>query len=200
MTAADGLWDTNYLDRPVTGTIGFPPTYTALSTRQLLDAFAAGPSRIRLGLADLTREHLTARPRPGKWSILEITCHLLDSEIVGWGRIRLALVEPGARCFAYDEARWAKTLSYQDTNDETLESTVSLFGALRTLTLPLFEKATPEQWANSIEHPERGPITLRNLLELYADHSERHLDQILECRRRLGCPTEIGAILPERLF
>jgi hypothetical protein len=43
-------------------------------------------------------------------------------------------------------------------------------------------------------------MSLRNLLELYADHGERHLDQILDCRARMGKQLDLPSLLPRRLF
>jgi hypothetical protein len=43
-------------------------------------------------------------------------------------------------------------------------------------------------------------VTLRNLLELYADHSERHVAQIVERRERLGVPVDLAPLLAERLY
>jgi hypothetical protein len=45
-----------------------------------------------------------------------------------------------------------------------------------------------------------GEVTLRQLLELYADHSERHLDQIQAVRIALSKPTALPELLPNRLY
>jgi plasmid replication initiation protein len=41
-----------------------------------------------------------------------------------------------------------------------------------------------------------GVMTLRQLLEMYADHGERHIAQILELRRRLDIPSPMTVLLP----
>ena len=45
---------------------------------QLTDAYLAGPPALRQAVAGMSREQLTARPVPGKWSTLEVVCHLAD--------------------------------------------------------------------------------------------------------------------------
>jgi hypothetical protein len=66
--------------------------------------------------------------------------------------------------------------------------------------LPLLEQAPAEDWVRSGTHPAFGVVILRNLLELYADHIERHIEQILDSRARLGRPLNMEAILPRRLY
>jgi len=178
----------------------FPDTYTDIPTALLISAYGAGPARLRTALADLDGYALSARPRPGKWSIREIALHLTDSELVGVGRIRLTFAQPGAAYYVYDENIWARAHAYQEADAPAVERPVSLFQSLRAATLPLSAAATSVQWRHAGLHPERGTVTLRNLLELYADHSERHLEQILECRRRIGAPVELIPILERRLY
>lgn len=100
----------------------------------------------------------------------------------------------------YDQDRWSRDLRYEQASAPRLESSLDLFEALREGTLPLLTGASDDDWVRTGVHPERGRVTLRNLLELYADHSERHLAQILTRRELLGAPLEMREILPERLY
>jgi len=154
-----------------------------------------------MAVSGLSQEELHAHPRPNKWSILEITRHLADSEVVGAGRIRSAWAEPGSNFVGYNQDRWAAALDYQTTDSAGLDTTLSLFEALRQATAFLFQRASRDDWLHRWGmHPEHGPITLRNLLELYADHGERHLGQILALRTLLRRTLELPVLLPERLY
>jgi len=64
----------------------------------------------------------------------------------------------------------------------------------------LFARAPEAAWARTGRHAEWGEMTLRQLLELYADHGERHLSQILARREALGRPLAMDPLLPERLY
>jgi hypothetical protein len=176
----------------------FPP-YDFYSTEQLLEAHREGPVRIRASIAGLSMEQLQARPRPGKWSILEIVLHVADSELLGAVRVRYVRAQPGLRLPAYDQDRWTARLRHNEADVTLLDDTLALFHLLRRITGRIFAAARGDDWSASAVHPEFGEITLRNLLELYADHSERHVEQILECRARLGMPLEMTALLPRRL-
>ena len=182
------------------GTHAFPATYADLSTSELLQAYAEGPARLRHVLAGLDDEHLHARPFPGKWSILEIAVHLADAEVMGAARVRQTIAEPGRTFAVYDQEAWTTRFAYQGFSRARLDAAVDLFTQLRATTLPLFTQAHNGTWSQQGLHPELGPVTLRQLLELYADHSERHLAQILDRRTRLGVPLGLAPLLPVRLY
>ena len=48
--------------------------------------------------------------------------------------------------------------------------------------------------------PHEQQTSLRQLLELYSDHSERHIEQILHTRGLLGRAIEFSLILTQRLY
>lgn len=178
----------------------FPDTFRRYGTRELLDVFASGPSRLRQVLDGLNAEQLRRSPHPGKWSILEIALHLADAEVMGAGRVRLAFAEPGATFVPYDQATWADALRYQEQDESALERGLRLFDLLRATTLSIFAAASDADWEKTAIHPELGRLTLRNLLEMYADHGERHIGQILECRWRFGVALTYPLLLVERLY
>ena len=178
----------------------FPDTYRGISTRDLLVVYKSGPTRLGGILAGLTDEELKARPHPNKWSIQEIAMHVADAEIMGAGRLRQALAEPGSLFASYDQEAWTRALGYQSRDRKSLESAVRLFSALRMDSTQLLEAAEEEDWAKWGEHGEWGPLSVRQLLELYADHGERHIEQIAEARASLGRRLTIPRLLPKRLY
>lgn len=178
----------------------FPDVYAEVPLATLLAAYRAGPARARKSVAGLDLAALRARPRTGKWSILETVGHLADSEVIGAGRMRLALAQPGSAVFGYDQVRWAQELRHNEGGLEDLEGALQVLDAVRGWMSPVLERANAAEWRQTVLHPEHGPVTVRNLLELYADHIERHVEQILECRRLLGRPLALPAVLPRRLY
>ena len=179
--------------------VAFPP-YDFYPTDQLLKAYSEGPARLRAAIAGLSMEQLRARPRPAKWSILEIVLHLADSELVGAVRVRSARAQPGTRLPTYDQEAWTARLRHNEADVGLLDDTLALFHLLRRITGRIFSAAQGDDWSASAVHPDYGEITLRNLLELYADHGERHVGQILECRAMLGSPLDMPALLARRLY
>ena len=185
---------------PLADPMPFPDTYLTLSTERLREAFAQAPDRIERAVEGLPEDALLARPIAGKWSIQEIVFHVTDSECVGAIRVRQALGDDLARFPGYDQNQWAARLRYASRTPELRRSVLRLFRAQRAVTAELFAAASPEDWRREGIHAEWGVLTLRQLLELYADHGERHLAQILERRKLLGKPFELPLLLPQRLY
>ena len=176
------------------------PSYAQYSTEALIDAFARGPDQLRLSVSGLAERELRARPRGElRWSVHEIILHTLDSEIQGAYRIRKVWAEPGSILPGYDQDVWAREHEYAGTVGDR-EGAINGLAALRAATLPVFRRAIAGDWKKSGLHPDYGPLTLRNLLELYADHVERHVAQILESRVLMGRGIELELLLPERLY
>jgi uncharacterized damage-inducible protein DinB len=180
--------------------VSFPATYAEHPTAHLIAIFGRAPERLRTVLGGLTLGELRARPRPNKWSILEIAAHMADSELTGAFRFRFSFAQPGGALPFYDQDAWAEQLAYRSLDEAGLERTLRIFQLLRESAGSLLERLTADDWQRSGMHAEFGPVTLRNLLELYADHGERHIGQILTVRELLGKPLQYPLLLEERLY
>ena len=42
----------------------------------LLDAYLSGPGILRAAVTGICREQMVSRPVAGRWSVLEVVCHL----------------------------------------------------------------------------------------------------------------------------
>jgi hypothetical protein len=179
------------------------PDYSYYDTDQLLTAFGAGAARFRLAIDGLTEEELRAQPRgPEKWSIHTIIMHAADSELQGAFRVRKTWAESGSEWPVHDQDAWTREINYPGEPAPARDRALTLVGLVREQSVTLFKRATSTDWLKWGIHPEFGRMTLRNLLELYADHGERHIVQILESRLLLRRPVATGlpALLPRRLY
>ncbi len=87
----------------------------------LIDEYLAGPQMLRQAVAGMSREQLLARPIAGKWSTLEVICHLADFEIVGADRIKRVIAENEPTLLGGDENAFAARLAYRQRDaDEGL--------------------------------------------------------------------------------
>jgi hypothetical protein len=136
-----------------TGATAFPDVLRAVPAERLLEAYAAGPRRIREAVRDLPATHLAAHPIPGKWSIAEIVLHLADAEIMGAARVRQAVAEPGSTAAGYDQDRWAAGLAYTARDPDEIDDALTLFELLRRTSLPLFARARDGGRDESVVHP-----------------------------------------------
>ena len=46
----------------------------------LLDAYLSGPGILGAAVTSISREQMVSRPVAGRWSVLEVVCHLADTD------------------------------------------------------------------------------------------------------------------------
>jgi uncharacterized damage-inducible protein DinB len=155
------------------------------SLPQMIDAYLAGTQTLRRAVAGMSREQLTARPVPGKWSALEVVCHLADFEPILADRMKRVIAEERPSLLGADEQRFAAALAYHERDVEEeltlIEQTRrQLARVLRTL---------PESALQRVGvHNERGPLTLEQLLTTATNHIHHHVKFVADKRRALGLP------------
>jgi uncharacterized damage-inducible protein DinB len=170
--------------------LGYPPLFEEVpmaALPQLIDSYLAGPAALRRAVAGLSREQLRARPIAGKWSMLEVVCHIADFEPVYADRMKRVIAEERPSLLGADEQRFAAALAYHDRNlDEELsivEQTRSQMARiLRTLPSSALERVGV--------HNEAGPLSLAELITRITDHIPHHVKFIAEKRTALGLPAE----------
>ena len=147
-----------------------------MDTRELISRFAAGPAALESRLNDLTQDQLHYRPFPDAWTVHEQAVHLADAELNTSVRLRKILAESGAAVEVMDEEKWFAGLDYQA---QDLNRAVRLFRLLREASCDLLSRVPEGAWEGSwVAHPERGKVTLRDLVETYARHVDTHLGYI----------------------
>ena len=152
--------------------------YTAL-----IDQYAAGPKLLREKTAGMTREQVLARPVAGKWSTLEVVCHLADFEIVYADRLKRVIAENEPTMFGGDPDVFAGKLAYQDRD---LAEELALIDSIRSSTARVLRKLSEADFARVGKHSEAGPLSLATLLERVTGHVPHHAKFIEEKRKALG--------------
>lgn len=146
-----------------------------MNRSELLENFRQGFEKIRLALQNFPKHVFDYKPAPDKWSIREIIIHLADSEANAYCRFRKIIAEPGDSVMVYDQDIWAKKLNY---NNQEIDPCLELFYHLRVCTYSLLKELPEATWHNFIIHPERGKVTLEDLLAIYAGHVDSHIKQM----------------------
>ena len=101
--------------------------------------------------------------------------HIADSEANSFIRLRRLIAEPGLGVMAYDENEWARRLDY---HAQSPDDAIQLFRWLRHNSYVLVRSLPETAWANSIQHPENGPMTMDDWLDVYARHIPDHVAQM----------------------
>jgi hypothetical protein len=154
------------------------------SPAELADAYLTGPAELRAAVAGMTRDQLVARPVPGRWSTLEVVCHLADFEPVFVDRMKrvLAYDEPPL-LLAADENLFFTALRYHDRDvDEELE----VIDATRRAAARLIRGLTPAHLARTGVHSLKGLLTLEQVIRTGTGHIAHHVPFIREKRAALG--------------
>jgi hypothetical protein len=115
------------------------------------------------------------KPSPKQWSIHEIILHLADSEANSYVRCRKFLAEPGDTVMAYEQDVWADKLEY---HNQSTEDALELFRLLRKMSYYLIKNLPEEKFENTVMHPERGVMKMRDWLNVYEQHTFGHIRQM----------------------
>ncbi len=145
----------------------------------LLERFRRGPEVLAVMLTGAAGEEVDYARAPGKWSIRQILRHLADAEIAAAHRFRQILAEDNPTIVAFDQDAWTRNLDYARRKPaQSLEN----FRRMRMDNHELLKDQPEAAFERPGQHSERGRVTLRGLVEGYADHVESHARELQTIR------------------
>jgi hypothetical protein len=152
----------------------------------MIESYLAGVATVRQAVAGLTREQLLARPVPGKWSTLEVVCHLADFDPILADRMKRIIAEDRPALLGADETRFAAALAYheRDLNEE-----LDIIEHTRRQMARILRRQPADALNRIGVHNERGPLTLEQMLRSATNHIPHHVKFIQEKRQALGVAT-----------
>ncbi len=136
----------------------------------VIAGLAVTPERIAAALD-------AAPPHSGDgWSAPEVVAHLADTEVVRGWRIRRIIGEEAPVVESFDEKTWATTFRYPERD---LATSLATLTANRQANLELLRIAGEGALTRTWRHPEKGVLTLNDLVNHTSDHDLAHLRQIV---------------------
>ena len=130
-------------------------------TAELIAACEAGTDLLRAAVGGMSQEQIRSRPVAGKWSTLEVVCHVSDCEQFFADRMKRTLAMDRPLLVGADGWRYPEAVHYHDRD---LDEELALVGLTRRQ-LARILKLVPEQaWRRPAVHTEAGLVTLRQLL------------------------------------
>src|SRR5512140_1528153 len=160
--------------------------------RRFFETLAATPQTLKASLKGLSKKVLLWTPAPGKWSILEILCHMRDME-------REAYLERYTRILAEPEPKLpdinGDALAIErDYRGQKAAEILRDWMRLRRESLRLLKKAKPEQWRRAGVHETMGRLTIDELVARHAAGNDTaHLAQIEAIKRRAAILDRLAA-------
>ncbi len=82
----------------------------------------------------------------------------------------------------FSENLWA---DLQDGRAGAIEPSLRVLEGIHARTVLFFESLASEDWTRKFLHPERGSLTIEDILPALAWHSRHHTAHITELRQRL---------------
>jgi uncharacterized damage-inducible protein DinB len=149
------------------------PYASYLGARDPAEVIRATPALIENLIERRDAGTLNRIPAPGKWSIRDILSHLADCEIVFAFRLRQALAEHHHVIQPFDQDAWAATY---DRNDAP--QALAVFSVVRRWNVALVQRMSAADLARTLNHPERGDMTVKVVVDTMAGHDINHLGQI----------------------
>jgi DinB superfamily len=143
---------------------------------------AGFPPALREAVEDLTDEQLDTPYRDGGWTVRQVVHHVADSHMSGYLRCRWTVAEDHTTLKTYDQDRWA---TFADSALPVAPSLTILDG-LHERWVAFLSSLPDDAWSRTAIHPDRGEITLDDLLDTYSHHGANHVKQITDLRARKG--------------
>lgn len=134
------------------------------------------PHTLRAMLAGLSPAWIEATEGPDTWSPYVVVGHLLHGERADWiPRAELILAQGANRRFT----PFDRLAQFHESQGKTLAELLDEFARLRAHNLATLAgwRVTETQLALEGEHPDFGPVTLRQLLATWVAHDLSHLAQ-----------------------
>ena len=113
------------------------------TTAQLIDAYEQSVARVREAVEGLSVDELKQRPMEGKWSTLEVVCHLADTDIYFVDRIERTLALDKPLLMGVDERPYTERIQFQE---QDLEEELELMSLLRRRTARILRRQPEEAW------------------------------------------------------
>ena len=148
-----------------------------------IDRYAAGPVLLRAAIGDLSASQVRIAAAPGRWSVLQVVCHLSDFEIVYADRMKRVVAEDRPTMFGGNPDQFASALAY-DQRD--LEEELRVIDAIRRQVTRFLRTLDSAAFARVGVHSDDGPLTLAALLKRIAGHVPHHAEFIRQKRPNLN--------------
>ena len=113
--------------------------------------------------------------KDGEWSAAFVIHHIADAEIQFGVRYANALCEDNPTIVPFDEEKFPTGLQY---GKRSVAISLQSMAASHAMNYEILKNASDADWGRISTHPQRGPVTLLQLVTLSANHIESHIAQL----------------------
>jgi hypothetical protein len=113
--------------------------------------------------------------KDGEWTAAFIIHHIADAEIQFGVRYANALCEDNPTIVPFDEEKFPIGLQYEK---RSVAISLQSLAASHAMNYEILKNASVADWGRISTHPQRGAVTLLQLVTLSANHIEGHIAQL----------------------
>jgi uncharacterized damage-inducible protein DinB len=151
-------------------------TYTMAETKSQIQTISALPSKLFNIVNVLTESQLETPYRPNGWTVRQTVHHVADSHLNAFSRFKLALTEDNPTIKPYEEQLWAELA---DGKTAPIDWSLQLLKYVHLRWIMVLNSLTEPDLQRTYTHPETNHVyTLKEVVALYAWHSEHHYEHI----------------------
>lgn len=141
-----------------------------------IDALAFAPSIFEGLIKHIEPSRLDEGSGPDRFSPREVVAHLADWEPIFLSRIQTAVDTPGSSIMVFDEGELAKEHNYAS---QDLDECLARFRRGRHQTVAYLQGLSPDQFRRTVVHPERGVMSVDDLIGYLFGHDAYHVEQLV---------------------
>lgn len=160
-----------------------------MDSQAMIDAYLDGIEVLRRAVAGMTPEQLVARPVAGRWSTLEVVCHLADFEPIYADRMKRVIATDRPLLLIAGREAFARSLAYHERD---IDEELALIDVTRRQMARILRGLPENAWERVGIYRHEGQEeerSLRRLLEMIIGHIPHHAAFVAEKRRALDIET-----------
>jgi len=148
-----------------------------------LDAYLSGPGMLRAAVTGLGRGRMISRPITERWTVLEVVCHLVDTDANIAHRIKRVLSEERP---VFDRVKPELMLAALAYHDRDVEDELGIFDLTRRQIGRILRASPPKACERAGVVGDRGDRTVGQMINGAVEHLAHHRGFIIEKRPALG--------------
>lgn len=153
--------------------------FSAEQRAEHIARIAAQPANLAASMSGFDAADFAAVYRPGGWTVRQLVHHMADSHANAYIRVKLALTEHEPTIKPYDQDAW---VALADNDLVSPLVSLTMFTAIHERLVAVLQSLEPAHFARALVHPETGPMTIDQLVALYAWHGDHHVQHIRRYR------------------
>ncbi len=110
-----------------------------------------------------------------RFTLKEVIAHMADLEQTWLDRITTAIEFPGKKVEDFDEAGRAIEHKY---SEKDIHHELEVFDNRRRDTVDYLLRLADDDWANTITHPDKGEMTVLEIVQYITGHDLYHVHQV----------------------